>query len=390
MVVNRLNAAFCRNVKAPRRYGDGNGLMLLVRENGSKSWVQRVTVNGKRRDLGLGSYQFVSLKEARESAYLNRKIARTGGDPLAERQAKAAMPTFEEAMERVIEIRRKGWTATHERNWRNQMAKYALPRLGRMKVNAVTADDVLRVVAPHWHDMPKVARDVRARIAAVLDWAVALSYLSHNPAEAALKGALPKQTKPTRHHAALPYADVPAAVATIRESNAYIGTRLTLRFLILTAARSGEARGARWEEIDLEARTWTVPAERMKSRREHVVPLSDAALDALREAAAIRDRTGLVFPSAHGKVATDMVPANLLRKLEIGGSVHGMRTAFRVWAAERSPAPREVAEMALAHTVGDMVERAYQRSDLFEKRRDLMERWAQFVERVPGKVVALA
>ena len=386
--IRKLTAAGCRTAPVGK-HGDGHGLMLVVSERG-KSWVQRLTVHGKRRDLGLGAFEFVTLAQAREIAYQNRRIARNGGDPLAERAEKAAMPTFADAMERVIELRSKGWSATHARNWRSQMAKYAIPALGRMKVNAIRADDVLRAVSPIWHTRPKVARDTRTRIAAVLDWCVAQGHTTHNAAEAALKGALPKQTKGTRNHAALPYGDIPAALAAIRDADAYVGTRLMVAFLILTAARSGEARGCRWAEIDMEQRVWRVPAERMKARRAHDVPLSDAAMDVLREAAKLRDRTGLVFPSATGKVATDMVPANLLRKLKLAGSIHGMRTSFRVWAAERSNAPREVAELALAHTVGDVVERAYQRSDLFDRRRSLMESWGAFCAPVADNVRRIA
>ena len=408
MAKARLSAAFCRTVKRPGRYGDGhggNGLSLLVtkpsdtaRERAAKRgeeppafagkyWTQRLTIRGKRRDLGLGSYEFMSLAEAREAAFENRKAARRGGDPLAERRRTSTVPTFADAMEAVVEIRGGGWSPAVLRKWRQQMERHAIPALGGVRVDAIQTEDVLRVVSPHWHERPKMAREVRQRIGLVMAWAVAQKYRADNPADAAL-AALPKQRKPVEHHAALPFADVPATLEAIRADDTHAGTRLALRFLILTAARTGEVRLARWDEVDFGARAWTIPAERMKARREHVVPLSDAALDVLREAGAER-RNEFVFPGSQGPAASNMAVNRLVKRLGIAGTVHGFRSTFRDWAGERSGAPREIAELCLAHAVGSSVERAYSRSDLRDKRRDLMERWGAFCTARPGDVVKL-
>ena len=216
MAVHRLTVTQCRKA-GPGRHGDGHGLMLLVKPSGAKSWVQRIMVNGRRRDLGLGSFDFVALAEARELAYQNRKLARAGGDPLAERRATATMPTFAQATEAVIEFHAKGWSPRHASIWRRSMEMHALPRLGTMPVNAVATADVLGVVTPLWHEQPRLARNMRARIESVMDWSIAQGHRPDNPATAA-KGALPKQREAVKHHAAMAYADVGPALAVIADA----------------------------------------------------------------------------------------------------------------------------------------------------------------------------
>ena len=390
--MKQLSAKFVAAVTEPGKYHDGDaGLYLYVREragNVSKQFVQRLTIHGKRVDIGLGSTKWMPLTDARATAQANRRIARTGGDP---RRGRATVPTFGDGVEAVIAIQRDGWrnAGKTEAQWRASLRDYAMPRLGAMPVDRVTVADVLVVLVPIWHDKHETARRVRQRIGAVMAWAVAQAHRPDNPAGPALSAALPSNGHHRKHHRALPYDRVGGALATVRDSGAFPTTKLAFVFLVLTAARSGEVRGATWNEIDMGAAIWTVPGERIKSGREHRVPLSDAALDVLREAAQYRDCSGLVFPSARGKAMSDATLGKLLTENGVDAVPHGFRSSFRQWAAERTSIAREVAEFALAHVVGDAAERAYQRSDLFDRRRELMERWAAYLRGERANVVSL-
>ena len=382
----RLSATFCRQVNEPGRYGDGRGsfgLSLLVKETSTgrwaKSWSQRLRIAGRPVSIGLGGYPLVSLQEARDMALDNARTVRRGGDPRADRAASKA-PLFEVAAERVIEMHAAGWKdgGKSAAQWRASLRDYAMPRLGKLQVDAITTADVLAVVEPIWNTRRETARRVKQRISRIMQWAVAEGHRSDDPAGPALGGAaLPKNGHHRRHQTALPHADVADAIRSVRESGAYFTTKLALEFLTLTATRSGEVRGATWSEVDLDAATWTVPAERMKSKREHAVPLSGRALAVLAEAAKYRDTSGLVFPSATGRVLSDNTLSKLLRELQIPAVIHGMRSSFRDWCADAGQ-PREVAEHALAHVVRG-VEGAYQRSTMFERRRALMDAWGAYV-----------
>ena len=390
--MKQLTAKFVAAVTEPGKYHDGDaGLYLFVREragNVSKQWVQRVTIHGKRVDIGLGSTRWMPLTDARATAQANRRIARTGGDP---RKGRATVPTFADGVDAVIAIQRGGWrnAGKSEAQWRASLRDYAIPRLGAKPVDAITTGDVLAVLVPIWHDKHETARRVRQRIGKVMDWAVAEGHRADNPAGPALSAALPSNGHHRKHHRALPYSDVGGALAAVRASAAYPTTKLAFAFMVLTAARSGEVRGATWGELDMDAAIWTVPGDRIKSGREHRVPLTTAALDVLREAAQYRDRSGLVFPSARGKIMSDATVGKLLTENGVDAVPHGFRSSFRQWAAERTNIPREVAEFALAHVVGDAAERAYQRSDLFDRRRDLMDAWARYVAAESCDVVTL-
>ena len=381
----RLTAAFVKSVKRPGVYGDEHGLRLRVqksRKRGtvSKYWTWRGTVNGNRRDAGLGSFPYVTLAEARQAAFEYRKIARAGGDPLALKR-RQDVPTFPEAIEVVIGIHREGWkdTGKSERQWRASLRDYAMPRLGRKRVDQITSADVMAVLTPQWHTKTVTMQRVRQRIGAVMKWAMTQGYRSDNPAGDVISGALPKTGTVQRHHPALPFSEVPNAVKKVKESGAYKGTILAFEFLVLTACRSGEVRFATWDEVDLKSETWTVPGSRMKAKRDHRVPLSRRALEILREARTLSDGTGLIFPSARGRVIDKAVASNILRKLGIEAVPHGFRSSFADWAAECSEAPRDVRELALAHVNSDRVEAAYRRTDLFDRRRVLMEEWSEFV-----------
>ena len=381
----RLSARFVATIEQPGRYGDGRGsggLSLLVKHTArghlAKSWAQRISVDGRQRNLGLGSWPHVSLAEAREKCALNL-AARRRGELVTGRLR--TVPTFEEAVEKVIAVHRAGWKdgGRQEKLWRASLRDHAMPKLGGRPVNRINTSDVMAVLLPIWNEKRVTARRVRHRISAVMRWAVAQGYREDNPAGEAIGAALPRNAVQVRHLPALPYAAVAHAIETVRGSGAYPATVLAFEFLVLTACRSGEVRGALWKEINLEAREWCVPAERMKTKREHRVPLSTGALAVLHEAQRLADGSGLVFPSARGCALSEVAISAMVRNLGIGAVPHGFRSSFRDWAAECSDAPREVCELALAHVNTNAIEAAYRRTDLFERRRALMEQWARFL-----------
>ena len=377
----RLTAAMVQAINQRGMYGDGDTLYLCVAPGGSKSWVQRLTIHGKRHDLGLGGYPLVSLAEARDKAFVNRKLARDGGDPLAAKR-QAATPTFAVACEATIQAHRKRWRgSTTETHWRQSLQRYALPVLGEKRVSDITREDVLRILTPIWTTKPETGRKVRRRIRAILEWAQAHGFVEHNVAGEAINGALPIMPAVQSHFRALPYREMPAALETIVASSASQAVRLCFRFTVLTAVRSKEARHATWTEINLENRIWRIAGERMKAGVEHRVPLADATMDVLKEAQILRDGSGWVFPSPTKRryPLSNMAMTKLLRDIGLAErtTVHGCRSVFRDWAADGNH-PRELAEAALAHTVSG-VEGAYFRSDLLDRRRALMDQWSNFL-----------
>lgn len=394
MLQGKLTFAKCRELAKPGLYSDGGTLYLRVAPGGSKQWVQRLMIRGKVRDLGLGGFPLVPLADAREAALANRRVARSGGDPLADKR-KAVAPTFAEAAAKAHEAERqaRGWkNAAHAAQWIRTLESYAFPMLGSLPVNEIRAENVLRVLTPIWTAKPETARRVRQRIEAVISWAQSAGYFpldTANPAGNEIARVLPKQARKKGHHKALPFREIGAAWEAI---GAYPGqaARLFVQFVILTACRSGEARLATWAEIDLEARTWTIPAERMKAGREHRVPLSDSAVAVLREAEAIRGAGDLLFPSpAKAGPLSNAAAKKVLTKSALAERTtpHGFRSTFRDWCGE-SGVRRQDAEAALAHTVQG-VEGAYFRSDLFERRRRVMAKWAAFVSGQTADVVEL-
>ena len=376
----RLSAAFVRTVKQPGRYGDGRGgygLSLLVKPTASgrlsKTWAQRMRIAGKPFNVGLGPYPVVTLAEARTKALENRRAIEKGMDPRS-----GGMPTFERAAEKVIGLHAKNWKGdASEKQWRQCLRDYVFPKLGHKRVGEITTADVLACLEPIWNEKRPTAARVRRRIGVVMKWAVARGYREDNPAGDAIAAALPRGRRHRTHFRALPHGEVGTALETVRESDAWLGIRLCLEFVALTATRSGEARKACWPEIDWDRATWTVPTERMKAGREHRVPLSSGALTVLDRAQEIENGSGLIFPSFKGLELRSPQVAGVFRDLGIPSTVHGLRSSFRDWAAETG-VDRTVAEVALAHTVGG-VEGAYFRSDLFERRRQVMEDWAAYL-----------
>jgi integrase len=407
MAGGKLTALKVKALTAPGRYGDGAGLWLQVRDAEHRSWLFRYTGSGRQRQMGLGPFPDVSLADAREAAHRCRTALRQGQDPIeGRRKAKAAALT---ATSRAVTFRQVAdrYLAAHEAAWRNAKHRYqwratlglACEQIGRMPVTVIATGDVMRVLEPIWQEKPETASRLRGRIESVLDYAAAHGWRGgDNPAR--WRGHLAKLLPPTNkvarveHHMALPWSHIGGFMAELRDQDG-VAAR-ALEFTILTAARTGEVIGATWAEIDLRAGLWTVPAERMKAGREHRVPLPDASLDVLKAVAAMRDDPagGWVFPGAKaGKPLSNMSMIMLLRRMKRPDiTVHGFRSSFRDWCAEATNHPREVAEQALAHVLGDRVEAAYRRGDLFEKRRRLMEDWARFcaMPTLPAEVVPRA
>lgn len=380
-----LNATKAKALKEPGRYTDGKGLMLYIKENGSKSWVLRATVHGKRQDFGLGSFDDVGLAQARDKAEAIRDVIRNGGDPKREkREAKAARLTaltFKQAAEATHDEQKGGWkNAKHRDQWLSTLRTYAFPHIGDRPVAEVDGPAIRDLLVKIWLAKPETARRVRQRIGAVLDWAYAKGLRSTEAPMRSISKGLPRQPKKDNHFSALPYADAPALMAKLTEQDT-VG-RLALRFLILTAARSGEARLATWREVDLKEKLWTIPAARMKAGKEHIVPLSSQAVNILKtvQEAYGSDRDLPLFPGKGNKPLSDMTLTKVLRG-EIAGdyTVHGFRSTFRDWAAEQTNVAGEVVETALAHAIPNKVEAAYRRTMYLEKRRPLMQQWSDFL-----------
>ena len=406
--MGKLNTAKLRTLTDPGTYGDGGGLYLQVRGAEQRAWVYRYTLFGKAHWMGLGAFADVGLAEAREAATAARKQVRAGGDPIAERKAEkaakraaAALHTFDEVAAAYLRAHAASWrNAKHRQQWENTLATYASPTLGKLPVASVNVDDITNVLEPIWQEKTETASRLRGRIESVLDFATARGWRSgENPArwKGHLDNLFPSRSKvaAVEHHAALPWQQIGAFWADLAKQE---GTSaLALRFLILTATRTNETLCARWCEIDLAEKLWTIPAERMKMKREHRVPLSDAALSALADASKLRPKTAPadapVFPGAKaGKPLSNMALLMTLRRMERGDlTAHGFRSTFRDWTAEVTNYPRDVAEQALAHSLPDKVEAAYRRGDLIEKRRLMMADWSAFCARpaMSGEVIPL-
>jgi integrase len=390
--MGKLNARKVETAK-PGKYGDGDGLQLVVAATGARKWVLRVMRDGKARELGLGSFPTVSLLEAREKAAEIRKQVRAGIGPKAAAAKEKAIPTFKELADEVIGSLEKGFrNAKHRAQWKSTIKTYAAS-LHDLRVDAVGTDDVLEVLKPIWTEKPETASRVRGRIEKVLDAARAKGFrTAENPARwrGHLDHLLPKAQKLARgHHAAMPYEAVPAFVEELRKRDAMAA--LALEFLVLTAARSGEVLGASWSEIDLEAKVWTVPANRMKANREHRVPLVPRAIEILEKAKMVQT-SDFVFPGQKAERPLSVMALEMvLRRMKIeDATVHGFRSSFRDWAGNETAFQREVAEQALAHVIGDKAEQAYRRGDALDKRRALMEAWGNFVEQSEcGNVVLM-
>jgi integrase len=376
-----LSSVKIKSLTKPGRYTDGNGLYLIVDPSGAKRWVLRTVVKGKRTDIGLGSLTLVSLAEAREEAAKLRKIARADGDPLAERRAaKRIVPSFDDAAKTVHTSLKPSWkNPKHADQWINTLTEYVTPIFGKKTVDQIESADVIRALSPIWLTKPETARRVHQRIRAVMDWAKASGFRSgDNPVEGVSK-VLPKQKDTEVHHTALPYAKVPGFITKLHTGDTVSLANLAFEFMILTATRTSEVLQATWSEVDLKTKTWTIPAERMKAEKEHRVPLSPRCITILKQARELAGDSTYVFPGrSAAKPLSNMVFLMALRRMKLNITAHGFRSSFRDWAAEQTNFPQAVCEAALAHAVKNKVEAAYNRTDLFEKRRDLMTTWAKY------------
>ena len=377
-----MNAAEVKAVKKPGKYGFGDGMYLVVTKAGSKQWVLRSVFKGKRRELGLGGYPDVGLAMANKRAQEKRDLMAQGIDPTvkAEEPEPVIIPTFSECARLCHQANAPKWkNQRHTDAWLQTLERHAFRKIGNMPIDQIGRKEVLEVLEPIWSDKAETARRVKQRMRSVFLWAIAKDHITDQPVTDALDAALPAMPKFQAHMRALEYKDVPAALETIIHTDASLTVKLCFQFQVFTAARSGEARGAMWAEIDLEEKLWKVPGERMKMKEEHRVPLSDAAMSVLQQAKELRDERGLVFPSVNGKMLSDSTLSKLLRENEVGAVPHGFRSSFRDWASENTQATWAAMELSLAHAVGSDVERAYSRSDLLQQRRDLMEEWSAFL-----------
>jgi integrase len=401
-IIHRLAAVEVTNAKAKGLYPDGGGLYLKVTPTGTKSWILRFKRDGRTRDMGLGPLGVISRARARELAAEAGRQRLQGQDPIKARDAQRAVAkreepsavTFKECAEQFVASHEAGWRnpAKHAKLWRHTLRDYAYPIIGDLPIAEVDTELIMQVLKPIWAKKPETASRVRSRVEAVLDWAKVKGFRNgENPARwrGHLDHLLPARSKVrrVRHHPALPYLEIPEFMEALRARKG-ISAR-ALEFVILTAVRSGEARGAYWHEIDLSARTWIIPVQRMKGGKEHRVPLSDRALAILKEMQELR-QNDLVFPgSKQGRPLSDMSLLMQLRELRSGITTHGFRSTFKDWAAETTNTPNLVSEAALAHAVADKVEAAYRRGDLFDRRRKLMDAWERYCIRPASDVVVL-
>ncbi|KQP04535.1 site-specific integrase [Methylobacterium sp. Leaf93] len=390
-MAGKLTALAVQRQKTPGMYGDGGGLWLQVTGKGAKSWIFRFTLHGKAREMGLGSANTFSLAEARENALACRKLRAEGHDPIEVRNCQrqeaaieaAKAVTFRDCATAYIEAHKAGWSnPKHAAQWTATLETYAYPVFGSLPVRGVDTALVMRAVEPIWTSKSETAGRVRGRIEAVLDWASTRGYrMGENPArwKGHLANLLPKQSRvrQVEHHPALPFDEVPAFLRSVANQPGTAARALT--FVILTATRTGEVIGARWAEIDRASGVWTVPANRMKARTEHRVPLSAGAQTILAAMAEIRIDE-FVFPGGkRGRPLSNMAMLAVLKRMGRADiTVHGFRSSFRDWASETTHVPSDVVEMALAHTIDSKVEAAYRRGDLLPKRRALMDDWAAY------------
>ncbi|MDW7745154.1 tyrosine-type recombinase/integrase [Halomonas sp.] len=395
-IAKELAAVEVRRIVEPGYHAVGGvpGLCLQVKPGGGRSWILRARVGGRRREFGLGSFPMVSLAAARaKGAELRDKLAQ-GIDPVAERKAALAallaaqrkQITFDECAAEVVKVKQaESRNPKHAAQWQSTLETYASPKLGALAASEIELAHVVEVLRPIWETKTETATRVRQRIEAVLSWATTHGYREGpNPAEwrGNLDAVLPKPAKVKKagHHAALPITEMGAFMDVLRKREALAAR--ALEFAILTAARSGEVRGATWTEIDLGAKVWIIPAERMKAGRPHRVPLSDDALAVLRGLPA-GGAGDLVFKPSRGRQLSENALTNVLKRMGIKATAHGFRSTFRDWVAEFTATPHDVAEMALAHTIKNSAEAAYRRGDLLDKRRRLMQQWAEFCRQVP-------
>ena len=381
--MGKLTALQVQNLKRAGRFGDGGGLYLRIAPGGSKQFIQRIVINGKRRDLGLGPWPLVSLREAREKSFEIRRAVFQGHDVMGERRREKT-PTFAEAAERTHAALSPRWKNEKGKAvWMQRLRKHVFPHLGSKRVDEISRGDVISALAPIWAEKRETARKTRQYVNAVFQWCLAHNFIANNPANYdEISAALPKMPAARSHMRSIDYRELPEVMGIVEASGASPAVKLCFAFVVYTAARGNEARGALWSEIDIERKLWCIPPTRMKGGKEHRQPLSDEALAVLERTRALDDGSGLCFPSPQrkGRPLSDMAMMKMIRDLNLAEkmTIHGLRASFRSWCADTGQ-PREIAEAALAHSTGSAVEQAYIRSDMLQRRRRLMQSWTDYL-----------
>ena len=390
---NELTALKIKKLTIPGRYADGNNLYLEVDKSGARRWTLRVTILGRRRDMGLGGISTVSLEEARELAYQYRKIARSGGDPILERQKNRGLQTtLIYCTKKVHEINLPTWkNQKFAKQWLSSLEHHVFPTIGKLPISQVTSADILRVLTPIWNTKGDTAKKIKQRLRMIIKWARAQGYFQGDDPVELAEQALPKQLKSDDHHKSLEFEKLPEMISNLRKSKISLPTKLALEFTILSACRTSEVLNAKWEEIDLTKLIWSIPSERMKGGKVHQVPLTDRMTVILNDCKKLKTNNDLLFPSEiNGEaLSNNTMRLALKKRLKIDATVHGMRSSFKDWASETTNFANEVSEMALAHTISNKTELAYRRRTLIEKRRHLMQKWSDYLNNKEGEVIEL-
>ena len=390
---NELTALKVRKLDIPGRYADGNNLYLEIDKSGARRWTLRVTILGRRRDMGLGGVSTVSLEEARELAYQYKKIARSGGDPILERQKnKGLQTTLIHCAKKVHQINLPTWkNQKFAKQWFSSLEHHVFPTIGKLPISQVTSADILRVLTPIWNTKGDTAKKIKQRLRMIIKWARAQGYFQGDDPVELAEQALPKQLKSDDHHKSLEFEKLPEMISNLRKSKISLPTKLALEFTILSACRTNEVLNAKWEEIDLTKLVWSIPSERMKGGKVHQVPLTDRMTVILNDCKKLKTNNDLLFPSEiNGEaLSNNTMRLALKKRLKIDATVHGMRSSFKDWASETTNFANEVSEMALAHTISNKTELAYRRRTLIEKRRQLMQRWSDYLNNKEGEVIEL-
>ena len=383
----KITAKFVENITAAGKYYDQHGLFLHVRPSGAKKWLQRYTFKGRRREIGLGSAKIVSLSTARKNAHQNLVLVSEGIDPIEDKKQDSVIPKFEAAARKVHEENRPTWrNAKHAAQFITTLETYAFPVIGNLSVTEINSSHILRILSPIWVTKAETAKRVRQRLSTVFKYCVAQQWRTDDPANIAIVEALPNSKRKVQHRRSISYNDVSDFIETVFKSSAGLSTKLGLEFLILTATRSGEVRNARWNEVN--GSLWTIPAERMKAGVAHRVPLPSRCIEILEEAKKISQGSEYIFEGTKpNKPLSENTFNKLMKELGLEVHAHGFRTSFRTWTQEKTNYPREIAEAALAHSLKDKAEAAYARSDLLEKRAEMMEAWAQFISADASDVI---
>ena len=385
----KLTAKFVENVSEAGKYYDQHGLFLHVRSSGAKKWLQRYTFQGRRREIGLGSAKIVSVATARRNAHQNLVLVSEGIDPIEDKKQDSIIPKFEVAARKVHEDNRPTWrNPKHAAQFITTLETYAFPVIGNMSVKEINSSHILRILSPIWVTKAETAKRVRQRLSTVFKYCIAQQWRTDDPANIVIVEALPNPKRKVQHRKSISYNDVSGFIETVSKSSAGLSTKLGLEFLILTATRSGEVRKARWDEVN--GSIWTIPAERMKAGVAHRIPLPSRCIKILEEAKTISQGSGYIFEGTKpNKPLSENTFNKLMKELGLEVHAHGFRTSFRTWTQEKTNYPREIAEAALAHSLRDKAEAAYARSDLLEKRAEMMEAWAQFISKDASEIVQI-